>query len=112
MLVASILSGITDSLTSVVGDYGFYAVFLLMAIDAVFPAASEAVMVYGGAVASGAFAGQSVVLLGWTLEPGFPRTSRSPSPARSATRSDRSAAGGSECTGAVRSSSATAAGST
>ena len=37
MLVASILSGITDSLTSVVGDYGFYAVFLLMAIDAVFP---------------------------------------------------------------------------
>jgi membrane protein DedA with SNARE-associated domain len=72
VLVASILSGITDSLTSVVGDYGFYAVFLLMAIDAVFPAASEAVMVYGGAVASGAFAGQSVVILGWELEPGLP----------------------------------------
>ena len=72
MLVASILSGITDSLTSVVGDYGFYAVFLLMAVDAVLPAASEAVMVYGGAVAAGAFAGQSIVLFGWTLEPGFP----------------------------------------
>jgi membrane protein DedA with SNARE-associated domain len=72
VLVASILSGITDSLTSVVGDYGFYAVFLLMAVDAVLPAASEAVMVYGGAVASGAFAGQSIVLFGWTLEPGFP----------------------------------------
>jgi membrane protein DedA with SNARE-associated domain len=72
VLVASILSGITDSLTTVVGDYGLYAVFLLMAVDAVLPAASEAVMVYGGAVASGAFAGQSIVLFGWTLEPGFP----------------------------------------
>ena len=59
-------------LTSVVGDHGFYAVFLLMAIDAVLPAASEAVMVYGGAVAAGAFAGQSVVLFGWELESGFP----------------------------------------
>jgi membrane protein DedA with SNARE-associated domain len=70
--VASILSGITDLLTTVVGDYGFYAVFLLMAVDAVLPAASEAVMVYGGAVAAGAFAGQNVVLFGWELEPGFP----------------------------------------
>jgi membrane protein DedA with SNARE-associated domain len=70
--VASILSGITDLLTTVVGDYGFYAVFLVMAVDAVLPAASEAVMVYGGAVAAGAFAGQSVVLFGWELEPGFP----------------------------------------
>ena len=42
-----------------------------MLVDAVFPAASEAVMVYGGAVASGAFAGQDVQLFGWTLEPGF-----------------------------------------
>jgi membrane protein DedA with SNARE-associated domain len=70
--VASILSGITDALTTVVGDYGFYAVFLLMAVDAVLPAASEAVMVYGGAVAAGAFAGQSVVLFGWELQPGLP----------------------------------------
>jgi membrane protein DedA with SNARE-associated domain len=70
--VASILSGITDLLTTVVGDYGFYAVFLLMAVDAVLPAASEAVMVYGGAVAAGAFAGQDVVLFGWELESGFP----------------------------------------
>jgi membrane protein DedA with SNARE-associated domain len=72
VLVASILSGITDSLTTVVGDYGLYAVFLLMAVDAVLPVASEAVMVYGGAVAAGAFAGQSIVLFGWELEPGFP----------------------------------------
>ena len=72
MLVASILSEITDLLTTVVGDYGLYAVFLLMLIDAVFPAASEPVMVYGGAVAAGAFPGQEVQLFGWTIEPGFP----------------------------------------
>ena len=71
MPVASLLSGITDALTAVVGDYGLYAVFFLMMIDAVFPAASEAVMVYGGAVASGAFAGQDVQLFGWTLDPGL-----------------------------------------
>jgi membrane protein DedA with SNARE-associated domain len=69
--VASILSGVTDALTTVVGDYGLYAVFLLMMLDAVFPAASEAVMVYGGAVAAGAFPGQDVQLFGWTLDPGF-----------------------------------------
>jgi len=69
--VASILSEITDLLTTVVGDYGLYAVFFLMLIDAVFPTASEPVMVYGGAVAAGAFAGQDVELFGVQLEPGL-----------------------------------------
>jgi membrane protein DedA with SNARE-associated domain len=69
--VASILSEITDLLTTVVGDYGLYAVFLLMLLDAVFPAASEPVMVYGGAVAAGAFAGQEIVLFGVALDPGL-----------------------------------------
>ena len=72
MLVASILSGITEAITSTIGDYGLYAVFLLMLIDAVLPAASEVVMVYGGAVAAGAFAGQDVVLFGRTIDEGFP----------------------------------------
>jgi membrane protein DedA with SNARE-associated domain len=72
VLVASVLSGITEAVTSVIGDYGLYAVFLLMLVDAVLPAASEVVMVYGGAVASGAFAGQEVVLFGRTIEEGFP----------------------------------------
>ena len=64
MLAASILSAITDTLTEVVGDHGVYAVFVLMLVDAVFPAASELVMLYAGAVAAGAFAGQDVVLFG------------------------------------------------
>jgi membrane protein DedA with SNARE-associated domain len=70
--IASILSGITDALTTLIGDHGLYAVFLLMLVDAVLPAASELVMVYGGAVAAGAFAGQDVVLCGHVLESGLP----------------------------------------
>ena len=72
MPVAAILSEITDLLTTLIGDYGLYAVFLLMLLDAVFPAASEPVMVYSGAVAAGAFAGQDVVLLGYEFPSGAP----------------------------------------
>ncbi|HSF62317.1 MAG TPA: DedA family protein [Gaiellaceae bacterium] len=71
MLVASILSEITDLITSAIGDHGLYAVFLLMLVDAVLPAASEVVMVYAGAVAAGAFAGQDVVFFGRTIDDGF-----------------------------------------
>ena len=59
-----LVAGVTSTLTSLIGDHGVYAVFLLMAIDAVFPAASELVMVYAGALAAGAFAGQQVDLFG------------------------------------------------
>ena len=64
------LGEITDFLTETVGDYGLYAVFLLMLIDAVLPAGSELVMVFGGAIASGALASQ-VVLFGAEIEPGW-----------------------------------------
>jgi membrane protein DedA with SNARE-associated domain len=70
--VASVLSGITDALTTLIGDHGLYAVCGLMLVDAVLPAASELVMVYGGAVAAGAFAGQEVVLFGRELDSGLP----------------------------------------
>jgi membrane protein DedA with SNARE-associated domain len=63
-----VVASITGSITSFVGNHGVEAVFLLMAIDAVFPAASELVMVYAGAIASGAFASQHVVLFGNTVE--------------------------------------------
>ena len=71
MLVASITGGITDAVTTVIGDHGLYAVFVLSMIDAVFPAASEVVMIYAGALAAGAFAGQDVVLFGRTIDSGF-----------------------------------------
>lgn len=57
----------TSSITSFVASYGVYAVFLLMAIDAVFPAASELVMLYAGALASGAIAHHHPNLFGATL---------------------------------------------
>lgn len=61
------IASITGTVTSAIGDWGLYAVFLLMVLDAVFPAASELVMVYAGALAGGTFAGQSVTLFGWKL---------------------------------------------
>jgi membrane protein DedA with SNARE-associated domain len=51
------------SFTSFIGDHGIYAVFGLMLVDAVIPAASELVMVYGGALAAAAVAGH-VTLFG------------------------------------------------
>jgi membrane protein DedA with SNARE-associated domain len=66
------LASLTSSLTQLVGDYGLYAVFLLMMVDAVFPTGSEIVMVYGGAIASGAIPGTSVTLFGHTFASGLP----------------------------------------
>jgi len=66
-----VLASVTGQLTSAIGNHGVYAVFVLMAIDAVFPAASEVVMLYAGALASGAFAGEQVVLFGKTIPYGF-----------------------------------------
>ena len=71
MPVAGLLTDITTWVTRLIGDYGLYAVFGLMLIDAVFPAASEVVMVYAGAVASGAFADQSITLFGYEFDSGI-----------------------------------------
>jgi membrane protein DedA with SNARE-associated domain len=64
------LASLSGSLTTLVRDHGLYAVFGLMLIDAVFPAASELVMLYGGAIAAGAF-GASVSLFGLQFSNGF-----------------------------------------
>lgn len=64
MLVASVSS----SFTTAVANHGVYAVFGLMAIDAVFPAFSELVMLYAGAVAAGAFTtAHSITLFGSSI---------------------------------------------
>jgi membrane protein DedA with SNARE-associated domain len=54
--------------TSFVGDHGLYAIFVLMLVAAVFPTASELVMLYAGALASGAFASAHVTAFGSTIE--------------------------------------------
>jgi membrane protein DedA with SNARE-associated domain len=66
-----VLASLTSSVTTFIGDYGLYAVFLLMVVDAVLPAASELVMLYAGAVAAGAFSGQHVVLFGERIDSHF-----------------------------------------
>ena len=97
--------------TSWLAHYGVFAVFVLMLIDAVFPAASELVMVYGGALASGALTHERRrARLARDRARRVPRRRRSP--ACSATSSARSAAGGSATAAAGRSSSGTGAGST
>jgi membrane protein DedA with SNARE-associated domain len=57
------LASITSTFESHIATQGAYAVFVLMAIDAVFPAASELVMLYAGAVAAGVFPGTHHVSL-------------------------------------------------
>lgn len=66
-----ILASITGQLTDWVGHHGAYAVFLIMAVDAVLPAGSEVTMLYAGALASGAIAGQHPVLFGHALSSGL-----------------------------------------
>lgn len=63
------MGGITGTITHAVGSGGIYAVFGLMAFDAVFPAASEVVMLYAGALAAGAFPGHEVTLFGARIFP-------------------------------------------
>lgn len=70
LVLASILGRITELVTSAIGDHGLYAIFLFMLGDAVLPA-NEAVLLYAGALAAGAFSG-AVVLFGAEIEQGAP----------------------------------------
>src|SRR5581483_3581930 len=65
------LASLTSSVTSAVATHGLWVVFALMLVDAVFPAASELVMVYAGAVATGAFVGIRLTLFGYVFGRGF-----------------------------------------
>jgi membrane protein DedA with SNARE-associated domain len=47
--------------TAFLAQHGLWAIFVLMAIDAVFPVASELIMLYAGALASGALSHDLVV---------------------------------------------------
>jgi membrane protein DedA with SNARE-associated domain len=66
-----LLASVSSSLTNFIGDHGLYAVFALMLIDSVLPAASELVMLYAGVLASGALAGQDIVLFGHRIDSHF-----------------------------------------
>ncbi len=61
----------TAQLTAWIGHHGAYAVFLIMAIDALLPVGGELTMLYAGALAAGAIAGQYPILLGQQLQSGL-----------------------------------------
>jgi membrane protein DedA with SNARE-associated domain len=54
----------TSQLTTWIAHHGVYAVFALMAIDALLPFGGELVMVYAGVLAAGAIAGADASFLG------------------------------------------------
>jgi membrane protein DedA with SNARE-associated domain len=66
-----LLASLSSSLTTFIGDHGLYAVFALMLVDSVLPAASELVMLYAGVLASGALPGQDIVLFGHQIDSDF-----------------------------------------
>jgi membrane protein DedA with SNARE-associated domain len=66
----SALASITSQLTDSVAQHGVYAVFVLMALDALLPVGGELIMVYAGVVASGAISAQHAALFGVSLATG------------------------------------------
>jgi membrane protein DedA with SNARE-associated domain len=56
--------------TSWIAHHGAYAVLAIMAVDALLPVGGELTMLYAGALAAGAIAGQHAVFLGHDLHTG------------------------------------------
>jgi membrane protein DedA with SNARE-associated domain len=59
------------SLTGWIGHHGAYAVFAIMALDALLPVGGELTMLFAGALAAGAIAGEHPVLLGHAMHSGL-----------------------------------------
>lgn len=64
------LASITTTITDWIGQNGVYAVFVLMAVDALLPVGGELIMLYAGVLAAGAIAGQQASLFGVDLQSG------------------------------------------
>ena len=61
----------TSQITHWVAHAGVYAVFVLMAVDALLPVGGELIMLYAGVIAAGAIAGESARLFGVSLHTGL-----------------------------------------
>jgi membrane protein DedA with SNARE-associated domain len=66
-----VLASITTTLTDFVGRHGAYAIFIIMAIDAVLPVGGELTMLYAGALAAGVISSHHPALFGHTLHTGL-----------------------------------------
>jgi len=68
---ALVLASLTSRITTWVGAHGAYAVFVVMALDALLPVGGEITMLFAGALAAGAVAGAEPTLAGHALQPGL-----------------------------------------
>jgi membrane protein DedA with SNARE-associated domain len=68
--LSSVIASLTSQLTSSIAHHGVYAVFALMALDALLPVGGELIMLYAGALSAGAIAGQSAIVFGTHLTTG------------------------------------------
>jgi membrane protein DedA with SNARE-associated domain len=65
-----VLASISGSITQWISDNGIYAVFVLMALDALVPVGGELIMLFAGVLAAGGVAGHHVTLFGATIASG------------------------------------------
>src|SRR3954467_5999369 len=70
VVTALVVASITQTLTDWVAAHGAYAIFAVMAVDALLPAGGELTMLVAGALAGGALASRHPVLAGHTLPTG------------------------------------------
>jgi membrane protein DedA with SNARE-associated domain len=70
MELVIVLAGISTGITDWIAQNGVYAVFVLMAIDALLPAGGELIMLYAGVLAAGSVSGHQVSLFGVSLSSG------------------------------------------
>jgi membrane protein DedA with SNARE-associated domain len=66
-----VVASLSGQLTSWIGHHGAYAVFGIMALDALLPVGGELTMLFAGALAAGAITGQHPVLFGHQLQTGL-----------------------------------------
>lgn len=65
-----VIAGISGQLTDAIAQHSVYAVFVLMALDALLPVGGELIMVYAGVVAAGAISGKHATIVGVSLATG------------------------------------------
>jgi membrane protein DedA with SNARE-associated domain len=69
--VSAVIAGLSSQLTDAIAQHSVYAVFVLMAVDALLPVGGELIMLYAGVVAAGAISGQHATLFGVSLATGI-----------------------------------------
>lgn len=67
----TVIAGISGQLTDAIAQHSVFAVFVLMAVDALLPVGGELIMLYAGVVAAGAISGTHATVIGIGLSTGM-----------------------------------------